>query len=282
MTSRIELADRLAFAALLLGAVAAGAGLLVPGLYRDTDEGIRQARATDLVTLIFAVPALALGLWRARAGSVGGRLLAVAALGYLAYSYAIYAFSVVIDPLTPVHIAILGLATWSLVLTVFGLDDATLDLASRLRLPRRTTGAFLIAVAGLFALLWLSQIAGAITSGRLPAAVSDLGLPTSPVYSLDLAFAVPLITLTGAWLIRRDRRGPAGAAAGLAFLIILGLSVLAIFAFEAAAGIAVEVPPIAIFGAVTATAAALLGVGLTGSTRETPSGMPDRPLSAPA
>jgi len=282
MTSRIELADRLAMAALLLASVAAGAGLLVPGLYRDTDEGIRQARATDLVTLIFAVPAVALGLWRARAGSVGGRLLAVAALGYLAYSYAIYAFSVVIDPLTPVHIAILGLATWSLVLTVFGLDDATLDLASRLRLPRRTTGAFLIAVAGLFALLWLSQIAGAITSGRLPAAVSDLGLPTSPVYSLDLAFAVPLITLTGAWLIRRDRRGPAGAAAGLAFLIILGLSVLAIFAFEAAAGIAVEVPPIAIFGAVTVTAAALLGVGLTGSTRETPSGMPDRPSSAPA
>jgi len=282
MTSRIELADRLAIAALLLASVAAGAGLLVSGLYRDTDEGIRQARATDLVTLIFAVPAVALGLWRARAGSVGGRLLAVAALGYLAYSYAIYAFSVVIDPLTPVHIAILGLATWSLVLTVFGLDDATLDLASRLRLPRRTTGAFLIAVAGLFALLWLSQIAGAITSGRLPAAVSDLGLPTSPVYSLDLAFAVPLITLTGAWLIRRDRRGPAGAAAGLAFLIILGLSVLAIFAFEAAAGIAVELPPVAIFGAVTATAAALLGVGWRGSTRETRSGMPDRPLSAPA
>ena len=267
MTSRLKFADRLALVALPLAAIAAIAGLLVPGLYRDTADGIRQARATDLVTLLVAVPALAIGLWRARAGSVGGRFVALAALGYLAYSYAIYAFSVVIDPLTPVHIAILGLATWSLVLTVFALDDATLDLASRFRFPRRTTGGFLIAVAGLFAMLWLSQIAGAITSGRLPAAVSDLGLPTSPVYSLDLAFAVPLITLAGVWLIRRDRRGPAGAAAGLAFLVILGLSVLAIFAFEAAAGIAVEVPPIAIFGAVTATAAVLLGVGLTGSTQ---------------
>ena len=282
MTSRIKPADRLALVALLLAAVAAAAGLLVSGLYRDTDEGIRQARATDLVTLIFAVPALALGLWRARAGSVGGRFVAVAALGYLAYSYAIYAFSVVIGPLTPVHIAILGFATWSLVLTLFGLDEATVGLASRFRLPRRTTGGFLIGVAGLFAMLWLSQIAGAITSGRLPAAVSDLGLPTSPVYSLDLAFAVPLITLAAVWLIRRDRRGPASAAAGLAFLMILGLSVLAIFAFEAAAGVAVEVPPIAIFGAVTATAAVLLGVGLTGSAREAPSGALERPLSAPA
>jgi hypothetical protein len=282
MTPRIKFADRLALVVLPLAAIAAIAGLVVSGLYRDTDEGIRQARATDLVTLIVAVPALAFGLWRARAGSVGGRLVAVAALGYLAYSYAIYAFSVVIDPMTPVHIAILGLATWSLVLTVFGLDDAALDLASGFRFPRRTTGGFLIVVAGLFAMLWLSQIAGAITSGRLPMAVSDLGLPTSPVYSLDLAFAVPLIGLSGAWLIRRDRRGPAGAAAGLAFLVILGLSVLAIFAFEAAGGIAVEVPPIAIFGAVTASAAVLLGFGLTGSARETVSGMPERPLSAPA
>jgi hypothetical protein len=282
MTSRLKFADCLALVAILLAAIAAIAGLLVPGLYRDTADGIRQARATDLVTLLVAVPTLTIGLWRARSGSVGGRFVALAALGYLAYSYAIYAFSVVIDPLTPVHIAILGFATWSLVLTVFGLDGATLDLASRFRFPRRTAGGFLITVAGLFGMLWLSQIAGAITSGRLPAAVSDLGLPTSPVYSLDLAFAVPLIALAGVWLIRHDRRGPAAAAAGLAFLVILGLSVLAIFAFEAAAGIAVQVPPIAIFGAVTATAAAFLGVGMKGSARETQSGMPDRPVSAPA
>ena len=271
MTTRLKFAERLALVALPLAAIAAIAGLLVPSLYRDTADGIRQARATDLVTLLVAVPTLAIGLWRARAGFVGGRLVAVAALGYLAYSHAIYAFSVVIDPLTPVHIAILGLATWSLVLTVFAQDDATLDLASRFRFPRRTTGGFLIAVAGLFAMLWLSQIALAITSGRLPTAVSALGLPTSPVYSLDLAFALPLIALAGVWLIRRDRRGPASAVAGLAFLIILGLSVLSIFAFEAAAGIAVEVPPIAIFGAVTAMAALLLGFALTSSARESSS-----------
>jgi hypothetical protein len=243
---------------------------LVSGLYRDTAEGVRQARAADLVTLLVAVPALALGLWRARQGSAGGRLVAIAALGYLAYSYAIFAFSVVINPLTPVHIAILGSATWSLVLAVCRLDDATVDRASMFRLPRRTTGGFLILVAVLFALLWLSQIAGAITSGQLPTSVSDLNLPTSAVYVLDLAFALPLIALAAGWLIRRDRRGPASAVASLGFLIILGLSVLAIFAVDAAAGITVEVPPIAIFGVVIVTAALLLGFALTSSERETP------------
>jgi hypothetical protein len=282
MTSQLRSADRLALLALPLAAIAALAGLLVPGLYRDTADGIRQARATDLVTLLVAVPTLALVLWRIGSGSVPGRFVALGCLGYLAYSYAIYAFSVVINPLTPVHIAILGLTTWALVLTAFALDDSTLGVGSGIRFPRRITGGFLVAVAGLFGMLWLSQIVGAITSGRLPAGVSALELPTSPVFSLDLAFAVPLITLAGVWLVRHDRRGPAAAAAGLAFLLILGLSVLAIFAFEAAAGIAVQVAPIAIFGSVTAAAAVLLALGLSGPIRKAPGRRAPRRMSVPA
>lgn len=268
---RLKLADRLALVAVVLAAVAGAVGLVALDLYRDTAEGIRQARATDLVTLLVAVPTLAIGLWRAHAGSAGGRLVVIGALGYLAYSYAIYAFSVVINPMTPVHIAILGLATWSLVLSVFDLDDQAIESASRFRFARRVTGGFLIAVAALFAMLWLSQIAGAITSGVLPASMTDLNLPTSPVFSLDLAFALPLITLAGVWLIRRDRRGPASAVASLAFLVILGLSVLAIFAFEAAAGIEVTLIPIVAFGLVTAIAALLLGFALIGAPSRTAS-----------
>jgi hypothetical protein len=59
----------------------------------------------------------------------------------------------------------------------------------------------------------------------------------------------------------------------LAFIVTLGLSVLAIFAFQAAADIAVELPPIVIFGAVTGAAAVLLVIGLSGS--------PARPTTAP-
>jgi hypothetical protein len=38
MTSPLMLADRLALVALVVAAIAAIAGLLVPGLYRDTTE----------------------------------------------------------------------------------------------------------------------------------------------------------------------------------------------------------------------------------------------------
>lgn len=265
MNTRLKLADNLAVVALVLAAAAAAAGLLVTGLYRDTAEGIRQTRATDLVTLAVAVPTMAVSLWRAQSGSVNARFIVIAALGYLAYSYAIDAFSVIINPLTPVHIGILGLATWSLIFNISGLEDVAIDDATRLRLPHRTTGGFLIVVAALFALLWLSQILGAITSGTLPPAVADLHLPTSAVYVLDLAFAVPLLLTAGGWLIRHDRRGPASGVASLAFLVLLGLSVLAIFGVDAAAGVAAEAAPIVIFGVVTSIAALLLAIALSTS-----------------
>ena len=270
MNPRIKFADDLALVGLVLAAGAAAVGLLAAGLYRDTAGMVREARAADLVTLIAVVPVLGMGLWWARSGSVRGRLLAMGALGYLAYSYAIYSFSVVINPLTPVHIAILGLATWSLVLSAFGLDRATLELMTWIRLPRRSTGGFLLVVAALFAFLWLGQITAAITSGRLPASVADLDLPTNAVYALDLAFALPLLAVAGGGLLRRDPRGPATAFAALAFIVLMGSSVLAIFAVDAAAGLPLELVPLVIFAVVTGLGVLLVGLGLRSAPRETP------------
>lgn len=266
-SQRINAADTVAALALVFAAIAAVAGLLVVGLYRDTAEAVRQAQATDLVTIAVGVPLLGLSLWRSRSGSAGARLVMIGALGYLAYTYAIYAFSVIINPVTPIHIAILGLSTWSLVLTILGIQNGVVDRAILLRLSGRTTAGFLIVVAALFASLWLSQIAAAISSGTLPAAIADLNLPTSPVYSLDLAFALPALAIAAGWLIRHDRRGPASALACLTFLVLLGLSVLAIFAVDAAAGATAEVAPIAIFGMVTAIAAVLLVRAMAASAR---------------
>ena len=246
----------------MLAAVASLAGLAVSGLYRDSPEAIQQAQATDVVTLLLAVPALGLGLSRARAGSVAWRAVVIGTLGYLAYSYAIYAFSVVINAMTPVHIAILGLAAWGLMLMVFRFDVAAIDGMTPLRLPRRTAGGYLVIVAAMFGLLWLGQIAGAITSGTLPPSVSVLDLPTSPVYALDLAFAIPSLMLAGSWLLRSDTRASVAAVAALAFIVSMGASVLAIFAFDALAGMAIELPPVLIFGLVTGIAAVLLGGAL--------------------
>jgi hypothetical protein len=279
---RIRLADAFAWAVVVLAAAASAAGVLLPDLYRDTEAMIAQAQGSDLATLLVAVPLLAIGLWRAleaRPGHAltghltatetsaslslgstpltpiaGGRLVAMGALGFIAYTYAIYCFSVVINPATPFHIAILSLSTWSLVLMVIGLHAAGIVHDLGARLPRRATAGFLLLCVVLFALTWSRGIASAIVSGVLPEDISTLALPTSPVYALDLAFALPLTAFAAVLLLRHDRRGPAAAIAMLTFTIVMGLGVLGSFGYAVARGEPID-------GLVTGMFAVIIGVG---------------------
>ena len=258
MVRSSRIADGLAWGALSLTVVATTGGLAVGGLYRDNAAMVRQAQASDLATLAVAVPVLAAGLWSARAGSAAGRLVALGALGFVAYTNAIFAFSVVIGPATPVHIAIVGPAVWSLVLMAASIEGSPPYPALAARLPRRATAAFLLVVVVLFALTWLGLISGAIASGQLPPAVADLGLPANPVYTLDLAFALSLLAIGGIRLLRGNPRGPGTALALLVFSVLMGLEVLVIFLFEVQAGGTADASITLVFAA-----AVVIGTSLT-------------------
>jgi len=267
--SRRDVAD--ALATLVLSAAAAAAGLAVTGLYRDNAAMIRQAQSSDVATLVAAVPMLAAGLWWSRKGAAAGQVVVLGALGFLAYSYAIFAFSVVIGPATPAHIAIVGLAAWSLGLKAVRLEASPLDNPPGTRLPRRTTAVFLLVVVVLFGVSWLGQILGAITSGHLPPAVADLNLPTNPIFTLDLAFALPVLTLGGIRLIRGDPRGRAMAVALLVFSVLMGLEVLVIFLLSVQAGVPVDASITVVFAVVVLIGVALLARGLMPPGRGHPS-----------
>jgi hypothetical protein len=253
--------NRVAAAAAVLAAFAAAVGLLVPDLYRDAPNWVEQARGTDLATLFVAVPVLALGLWTTQRGSSAGRLAVVAGLLYLVYNYAIFAFSVVMNPLTAVHIAIFGLALWSLVL---GAQQAAVAEAAEgvtAGLARRASGGLLIAVGMLFGLLWVGQIASATMTGTLPPDLVRAGIGTNPVYALDLGFFLPLCALAGIGLIRRNR----AAAYALPMLIwvpLMGAGVLGGFVFTAAAGEDVPVTIVGVIGGLGLVSAILAAVPL--------------------
>ena len=196
------ISNRLAATATVLAAVAALAGLSVTGLYVDSANWVQQAQGTDLATLFLAVPVLTLGLWMASRGSSAGRLAVVAGLLYLIYNYAIFAFSVALNPFTAVHIAIFGLSLWSLLLA----GRSVVEGAERVtgRLNRRAAGGLLVGVATMFGLLWLGQIATVATTGVLPPDLVKANISSNPVYALDLAFFLPLCAIAGAGLLRRN------------------------------------------------------------------------------
>ena len=205
--------NRLAALATGLAALTALAGLTISGLYVDAPNWVQQAQGTDLATLFLAVPVLVVGLWTASRGSAPGRLAVVAGLLYLVYNYAIFAFSVAMNPLTAVYIAIFGLSLWSLLLA--GRSAVEGAEAVTARLNRRTAGALLVGVGVMFGLLWVAQIAGTSTTGVLPPDLVKAGLSSNPVYALDLAFFLPLSVIAGIGLLRRS------GAAALAFPMLL-------------------------------------------------------------
>ncbi len=252
------ISNRFATIATVLAGVAAVAGLLVPGLYVDAPNWVQQARGTDLATLFLAVPVLAIGLWSAGHGSPAGRMAVLAGLLYLVYNYAIFAFSVAMNPLTAMYIAILGLALWSLVLGGREAVAGTEDLASRLN--RRAAGALLVAVGLLFALLWLVQILATSMTGSLPPDLVKAGISANPVYALDLAFFLPLCALAGVGLLRRTSAA-AYAFPMLIWVPLMGAGVGGGFAFMATAGdqagvpVAVAVTGLGILSSILAAAA---------------------------
>lgn len=231
--------NRLAAIATVLAGAAAMAGLAVTGLYVDSPNWVQQALGTDLATLFLAVPVLAVGLWTASRGSAAGRLAVVAGLLYLVYNYAIFAFSVAMNPLTAVHIAIFGLALWSLVLSGRSAVEGTEGVAERLN--RRAAGGFLIGVAAMFGLLWLGQIATVTTTGVLPPDLIKADISSNPVYALDLAFFLPLCAIAGIGLLRRN--GTATFAFPmLVWVPLMGAGVVGGIVLMAAAGDQTAVP----------------------------------------
>lgn len=251
------ISNRLAGTATALAAAAALAGLAVPGLYVDAPNWVQQAQGTDLATLSLAVPVLVVGLWTASRGSSAGRLTVVAGLLYLAYNYAIFAFSVAMNPLTAVYIAIFGLSLWSLLLAgraAVGGAGAVTE-----RLNRRAAGGLLVGVGLMFSLLWVAQIAGTSATGVLPPDLIKAGLSSNPVYALDLAFFLPLCAIAGIGLLRRN-----GAAAFafpmLVWVPLMGAGVVGGMVLMAAAGDPTAVPVavvITVLGVMSSILAAL-------------------------
>lgn len=249
----------LAWAAAILSAIAAAAGLFWSPLYQDTPFWTEQAQGTDLATLLFAVPILAVSLWLLHRGWAPARGAAIGVLLYLVYNYAIFSTSIVMNRLAFVYIAILGLSTWSLVVLAspyVTAAGATSRLDSTLG---RVIGGFLLLVAVLFGLLWLSQIAGSTVTGVAPTDLTRAGLPANPVYALDLAIFLPLAVVAALGLWRGVAPAENFALPMLFWIFLTSAVVVGGFVFAVRAG---EQAPAAV--AVFVGAIGIVAIGLAG------------------
>lgn len=236
---RLTAAFRMTIAILALAAAAAGLGLLVPTIYRETAWVVPQNRGQDLVTLL-ALAALVPALIAAQRGSARGTLIWLGLLGYLAYTYTGAAFAYGFNILFPVYVALFSLTGAALIAGLSGIDPVPLRAAFDQRVPRRGVIVFLVMMAAILCLLWASQIIPFYTRGELPNMIVQAKTPTVFVYVIDLGVVVPLALLSAIWL-RQDRPwGYVLAGFVLVKAATMGLALLSMTAFALQAGLDVD------------------------------------------
>lgn len=237
--------------------VATGYGLLVAGAY-PAPAGVRPTlpetlRGQDVVTLLAAV-VLVWAARRARSGSLAGHIVWLSILLYVAYTYLMYVVAPYNDALV-LYIAAIGLSVYGFLDGLFRLDGHVVATAFA-DMPRRGVAWFLLVVGTLFATLWLTDIL-AVWPGGAPASLFVYDIP-STVHVLDLAIILPLLLLSGIWLLRGHPIAPVLAAIALVKMLTLGLALLSMSGFVLASNGTVDPAEPVLWTVVVALAGAWL------------------------
>ena len=201
-------------------------GILVDSIYpQETANWAAQSVAQDFANLINFGALLVLAMLAAR-GSLRAYLAWLGVLGFGAYSYAIYAFTIHFGPLFLLYVAVLGLSLYTLVGGLLSIDSERVKASFGSSAPVRSTAALVTGVGALFYLLWLSAIVPAMLDGTTPQELVDVGLPTNPVHVIDLAVFLPAALLAGALLWRRRALGYLLAPLVLTMMVLFGVTIV--------------------------------------------------------
>lgn len=196
------------------------------GLYRlEMVSHQAQVVAQDAVTLLLAIPALAVGLVLANRGSMRGRVLLGGMLFYFLYTYASMSFIAEFNPLFLVYVALFSASLFGLILLVMGIRPEELMKNILPGYPARGLSIFSFFASGTILLMWLNRILTALIKNVPPI---DMGTsPTLVIQALDLGVVVPLGLLTGFLLWKRQ---PWGYMLGTIFLLKAATLALAVYA----------------------------------------------------
>jgi hypothetical protein len=252
-----------AFPLALLVTIASLGGVLAPGTYAaETASLAAQGIGQDAVNLLVAVPWLVLCAIQALRGSRRALPLLGAGYAYVAYSYAVYAFGIHFNQLFLVYVAALGLSGFALAALLARLvrEDVRGWFAARGR--EWPAAVVQIAIAAVFAALWLSEVVPAVAAGTTPPSVADYGLLTNPVHVLDLALVLPALVVAAVALLRRRPLGyvltPVLLGLAMLMAVAIGGMVIAVVVRDVAEDFTVALVFAAVAGLCAATLATML------------------------
>lgn len=227
-------------------------GLFSDGFYKDPYALRLQAYGQDMVTLAVVIPLLFIGMWFATRGSLKGYFLWLGSLGYMAYSYLVYAVITEFNPFFLGYVALFGLSVYTFIAGLLQIDAEAVKRELEPNLPVRTVVGFFIVMGGLVALLWLSEAIPATLTNTKPASAAVVGLPANVIHVLDLGLLIPAVFISAWWLWHGRPWGYVLPGVLFVKIITISLAVLGMIAWMLTHGEPVEVAVIALFSLLTA------------------------------
>jgi hypothetical protein len=225
--------------------------------YWDTVSSAAQMQANDLVTLVLALPLLAVSFRLARRGSLRGRLLLTGTLGFILYTYITMAFGAAYNDLFLVYVALMSSSLFAFILAMMSFDLTTLPDHFSERLPRRAVAGLLFFAAGFLTLAWLGRIAPTVLQDQAPVLENTTSMF---IQAMDLGVIVPLCVLAGVLLLRRRAWGYLLASVGMLKFMTLGIAVSLMALNMARVGVPISPVEITVFPAIALVNLALVVV----------------------
>jgi hypothetical protein len=233
----------------ILTTIVSYAGIFIESTYaRENALYAAQGIGQDIVNLYIVVPILVVAAYFAWRKSKLGLLIWSGAIFYLAYSYTIYSFGLHFNNLFIAYCLILGLSFYSLIYFVFISMKEDVSKWFAKETSTKSTGIFLIVIAVLFYLIWLSEIIPAIFVNAIPKSIVESGLLINPVHVLDIAICLPALIITGIALIKKKNIGFLLASTMMIFCIFMAIAIAAMVFEMKAKGLIANLSLTIVFG----------------------------------
>jgi hypothetical protein len=206
--------------------IASSTGLFLKSIYaRETMSWTVQAYGQDIANIV-AAATLFIAVYFVNKESVKAFLVWIGILISLMYPYVIYAFDIHFNSLFLVYVAIVGLSFYTLLGSMIRINLNSLQPFFSANTKARPVSVFLLLIALLFSLLWLSQDIPALLTGKIPQTITESGLLTNPVHVLDLGLYLPAMIITAILLWRGKLLGYIFAIPLLVFNILTGIGIV--------------------------------------------------------
>lgn len=185
----------------LLSLIASTAGLINPNIYdKVLDASILPATiAQDVMTLFVSLTVIVLAV-RFDENQLKQHLIIIGSLGFFFYAYMIYAIERLYTSLYLVYLAIVGASFYCIAYSLMSIRQNIYNKISLSKRVRQFSSGYNILSAGIFSLIWVSQLIPLIQSGDKPEFLYS-------IYIIDLCFILPALVISGVLSLRENGFG---------------------------------------------------------------------------